>query len=377
MANEEKKPLYMQIFEHYRQKIINKELLPDDQLPTEMEMAEIFGVSRITAKRALEELERAGLIYRKRGQGSFVLGLYQKKVNEPGTKNVISMIIPAASMQGRNMDYVKGATDAINQKGYYLTFHITEDVKHERELLINLPKNGISGIIYYPISRANFDLLYTMHITGYPIVTIDKHYESIPVSYVTCDNFDGAYQAVTHLVELGHKNIAFVATADIESISTVRQRFFGYCSALIEHGLQINEDHIVLGLASKIRYLKNEVEKTDYIKSVLEKLLKKKVTAVIAENDYVAVTVQKAFMGMGVKIPKEISLIGFDNLDVLEHVGIMLTTVEQDFYMIGKTAAEIVIEMLENDKRTQIKKITIPVKLIVKESTDICRYAGS
>jgi len=99
MANEEKKPLYMQIFEHYRQKIINKELLPDDQLPTEMEMAEIFGVSRITTKRALEELERAGLIYRKRGQGSFVLGLYQKKVNEPGTKNVISMIIPATSMQ--------------------------------------------------------------------------------------------------------------------------------------------------------------------------------------------------------------------------------------------------------------------------------------
>ena len=141
---------------------------------------------------------------------------------------------------------------------------------------------------------------------------------------------------------------------------------------LIEHGPNKRGSHCILPL----RYLKTK-SKTDYIKSVLEKLLKKKVTAVIAENDYVAVTVQKAFMGMGVKIPKEISLIGFDNLDVLEHVGIMLTTVEQDFYMIGKTAAEIVIEMLENDKRTQIKKITIPVKLIVKESTDICRYAGS
>ena len=100
MPDERKKPLYEQIFEHYRDKIVNRELMPGDQLPTEMEMAEIFGVSRITTKRALEELEREGLIYRKRGQGSFVLDLFQKKPNQPGAKNVISIIIPSTSMRG-------------------------------------------------------------------------------------------------------------------------------------------------------------------------------------------------------------------------------------------------------------------------------------
>lgn len=371
MFNEEKKPLYMQIFEYYKQKINNKELLPNDQLPTEIEMAEMFGVSRITTKRALNELEREGLIYRKRGLGSFVSDLNQRKVNEFNKKNVVSMIIPTTTMRGRNMDYIKGATDVVNQKGYYLTIHITEDETQEREMLMNIPKDGISGIIFYPISRAHFDLLYIMHITGYPIVTIDKHFESLPISYVTCDNFDGAYQSVSHLVKLGHKNIAYIANASIESISTVRQRFFGYCSALQEYNLKIDKEFVVLGLDDQVKNFKDEMEKTNFLKAKLEGLLKKGVTAIIAENDYIAVSIQKVLIDMGVKIPKEVSLIGFDNLDVLEQVGIMLTTVEQNFYEIGKTAAEIIIEMLESGKRKQVKKI-IPVKLVIKESTGPC-----
>jgi len=371
LFNDEKKPLYMQIFEYYKQKIMNKELLPNDQLPTEIEMAQMFGVSRITTKRALNELEREGLIYRKRGQGSFVSDLSQRKINEFNKKNVISMIIPATTMRGRNMDYIKGATDAVNQNGYYLTIHITEDEAQEREMLLSIPKDGISGIIFYPISRSHFDLLYVMHITGYPIVTIDKHFESLPISYVISDNFDGAYQSVSHLVELGHRNIAYVASSNIESISTVRQRFFGYCSALKDHNIGIDKQFIVLGLEDQVKDSEDEVQKINFLKAKLEWLLKNGVTAIIAENDYIAVSIQKVLVDMGIKIPKEVSLIGFDNLDVLEHVGIMLTTVEQNFYEIGKAAANIIIEMLESGKREQVKKI-VPVRLIVKESTGPC-----
>lgn len=373
MFREEKKPLYMKIFEYYEQKIKNKELLPNDQLPTEMEMAKMFGVSRITTKRALEELEREGLIYRKRGRGSFVLEYQQKKTNEPSRKNVISMIIPVSSMWGRNIDYVRGATSVIEQRGYYLTLHITEDEKHERDLLMSIPKEGISGIIYYPISRSHFDLLYTMHLTGYPLVIIDKHFESLPISYVICDNFGGGYQSVAHLVDLGHKNIAYVACSTIESVSTVRDRFFGYCSALVEHGLQIDPNLAVFGLVDQKKYIaQNCTCKTDFLNPVLEELLKKGVTGIVAENDYIAVWIQNALLDMGIKIPKEVSLVGFDNLDVLEEVGVLLTTVEQNFYEIGKTAAEIIIEMLEGGQKQQVKKI-IPVKLIVKESTGPCK----
>ncbi|NLX71454.1 MAG: substrate-binding domain-containing protein [Clostridiales bacterium] len=372
MPDERKKPLYEQIFEHYRDKIVNRELMPGDQLPTEMEMAEIFGVSRITTKRALEELEREGLIYRKRGQGSFVLDLFQKKPNQPGAKNVISIIIPSTSMRGRNMDYVQGATDAVNKKGYYLTIHMTEDEKHERDLLLSIPKDGISGLIYYPISRSHFDLLYTMHITGYPIVTIDKHYESMPISYVISDNFNGTYEAVSHLVELGHKKIAYLAFSAIESISTVRQRFFGYCTAMVDHGLKVDPDYTVFGLRDQKKYIVQKYSRMDFLKPVLERLLEKGVTAIIAENDYIAVWVQNTLLDMGIKIPQDISIVGFDNLDILEQVGIMLTTVEQNFYEIGRAAADTVIEMIENKERKQIKTI-VPVKLIIRESVGPCK----
>ena len=67
------KPLYLKIFDHLKKEILSNTLQPGERLPTEMELAELFGVSRITSKRALEELEKEGLIYRKRGQGSFAL----------------------------------------------------------------------------------------------------------------------------------------------------------------------------------------------------------------------------------------------------------------------------------------------------------------
>lgn len=353
-----KKALYSQIVDCLKEKIDNNELLPGDRLPTELELAESFGVSRITSKRALVELEREKLICRKRGQGSFVLPKSDKSSYVMMNK-VISLILPSDG-SGRRIDYIKGATDFLNSKGYYLSIHTTnDDLKKERDLLINLPKNGISGIIYYPWLRKNFDVLYSMYLNNYPVVVIDKRFQSLPLSYVISDNFDGGYQATSHLINLGHECIAYIAEDSPEEISTVRERLFGYCKALSDHKIPINHDVIKLSLL---------YDKTKSLKEILQDLVEKGVTGIFAEHDYMGLLIARTLQEMDIKVPDEISLIGFDNLGIHENIDFKLTSIDQNFYEIGKIAAEMIMDNIENSFCKYGERV-VPVNLILRETS--------
>ncbi len=362
-----KKALYTQIIEHYQKKIVNQEILPNEQLPTELEMAEIFGVSRITTKRALGELERAGLIYRKRGQGSFVLPVIKEK--QIACNNLIAIVIPTNDSRGRRIDYIRGATDYLKSTGYYLTVHTTfEDREKERELLLKLMHDGIQGIIYYPSSRYNFDILYQMTLEQYPIVSIDTYFQSLPISYVVSDNFQGGYLATKHLIDNGHKQIAFMANSHIETVSSARERYFGYCTALKDNRLQIRNEHILLGLwEDVVKYHKSEEETILFYKETLANLIKDGVKAIFGEYDYITLFVGKVLGYMGYRVPEDISIIGYDNIEVLEHLDLPLTTIDQNFYEIGNKAAHLITEIINGNKSIQ-RRNKVPVKLMERES---------
>ncbi|WP_165000855.1 GntR family transcriptional regulator [Xylanivirga thermophila] len=357
----ERKTLYSQIAEDIKLQILNGDLVPGDQLPTEFELAERYDVSRITSQRALVELEREGLIYRRQGKGSFVLS--RGNTNDQGISHkVISMILPSDGPAGRRIDYINGATDYLSDNGYYLTIHTTDnDLDQERNALINLPNDGISGIIFYPTSRKNFDILYAMYLSKYPIVTIDKHFQSLPICSVVSNNFDGGYRATSHLIELGHRRIAYLSNLNIEEISTVRERFFGYCTALKKHDIAI--DHNIINFA-----LTYDGEKFAYKTiDMLKRMFNRGVTAIFAEHDYLAIAIYKTLQNEGIRIPEDISLIGFDNVEILEHVDIPLTSVDQNFYEIGREAASMIVEMIQNGY-CEVPQKVIPVNMVFRNS---------
>lgn len=358
-----KKTLYSQVAEYLKNEILQNKLQPGDKLPTELELSKMFGVSRITSKRALDELAKENLIYRKKGQGSFVLPLRERKVEENVPK-IIAIVLPTDGTAGRRIEYIRGAMDYLDGKGYYLSVHTThDDPAKEREYLIRLPLNGIEGIILYPSMRANFDVLSTLCIKQYPIVLIDQRFQSLPLSSVVSDNCDGAYQAVSHLIELGHRRIAYIALVQLEDVSSVRERFLGYCKALKDHGIPIDHDIIRVPLS---KYTQGETK--NRLKNVLYDLLKKGITAIFAEHDYLAILIAKELSNMGVRIPEDVSLVGFDNIEMLEHLEFQLTTIDQDFYQIGKIAAQIVLEAIENGAYKP-KEVVVPVKLIKRDTT--------
>jgi transcriptional regulator, gntR family with lacI sensor len=364
--------LYEKILQYLKNKIENKELLPGDRLPTEMELAEEFGVSRITSKRALEELRAAGLIYRVRGRGSFVSG--QTRTDNAAPKanavldysKVVAFMIPFSCANGGIMDTVKGASKVLSENGYILDVKYSNSrPEEEKELLESLYEKNLGGIIFYPISdRKNLELMNMFSLDEYPIVSIDKYFESVPISCVVSDNQKGEYEATKYLLGLGHRNIAFLSDAKIEDATSVRNRYFGYCKALKESGLPIRQEFVKNGdFYNLLR---------EPALPILKELLEAGVTAMCCINDYVAVFIVKCLEALGVKVPEEVSVIGFDNVDVGIFAG--LTTVRQNMEYMGECAARYIVECNTMGKHEYIKTV-IPVEMICRESCAEARKA--
>lgn len=368
------KPLYSQIIEILRERIASGEYVTDQQLPTEIELAEQFGVSRITSKRALIELEREGLIYRRRGSGSFVKkreGLRktgEEQVQSSASNRIISLIVPYVSSNNL-VGYIPGVASCLESKGYYLSIH-SSDWRSEKEgdFLKTLPKRGSSGIILYPVStQRNLEIVHALHSNGYPIVTLDQYYTNIPMTSVVSDNQSGGYMAASKLLELGHTRIAFLSTIGIQYRSSVRDRFFGYCKALSDNGIPLETDLIFSDLPPEAEG--DPVRKRAFYKSLLQKMLEMNITAIQAEHDLVAYDCLKAALDLGISVPGELSIVGFDNnRELLAHSDIPLTTVEQDYGEIGRRAAMALIDQLETGNHERGRQ-EVPVKLIARQST--------
>ncbi|MEF3306732.1 LacI family DNA-binding transcriptional regulator [Paenibacillus sp. GYB003] len=361
------KPLYSLIVDELKKQISSGDYKPEDQLPTEADLGARFGVSRITTRRALEELERDGYIYRIKGSGSFVKSIRRSPSDgrSDAAGSMVSLILPTEADRG-TMGYIRGASEWLNANGYYLSIHQSDyDSQKERSLLETLAKDGIAAIILYPRNDlSNYDVLHRLYLYEYPIVTIDKYYDSLPLVSVVSDNFDGTYKAVSRLVELGHRKIGFLSGFSIESTSSVRDRYFGYCQALKDHGIPVDSRHVRLHM----RPYRDEVGVDRFYAELLESYLSDGITAVQTENDLVAANMLNRFLDAGLRIPNDFSIVGFDNNPVTEHLIVPLTTVEQQFYEIGRKAAEIIVDWLNGTKPAP-EKVLVPVKLLERGTT--------
>jgi GntR family transcriptional regulator, arabinose operon transcriptional repressor len=372
--------LYEQIVSSLRKKIIEKEFLPNQKVPTEQELCKLFNVSRITAKRALEELEREGYIFRKRGSGSYVAPessvnvTETKVVNRINNTKIVAMVLPFENTNRNFIGYLRGATDVLSGKGYYLTIHnASSNANEEKRLLMELSEGDVRGIIYYPsYDNKNIDILFNLSSYEYPIVTIDKYYDGIPISSVISDNFTGTYEAISYLIKRGHKKIAYISDIAIESATSLRQRYFGYSKALIDYGIYVDDKLVKLGLKEIGGLWTNEdgttsMEKKNYLSLLIKDLMKNGVTAIHTINDYCALNLLTLLDELSIKVPEEVSVIGFDNLEIAQFSSIPLTTINQNFYEIGKKAAEVVLQIIESKKYEPIKCV-MPVSLIERES---------
>ncbi len=374
---------YMTIYKNLKEKITSGAYRLNEKLPTEAELGSTFGVSRVTSRKALELLEHEGLIYRKQGAGSYVADASSQASAATRHSRMVSMLLPFSTRQGRAVDIIRGAGDYLTSQGYYLNIQICEhSLEREREMLKNALQAPVSGILFYPISDvANVELLYTHHLKGCRLVTLDKQISNLPISSVVSDNLKGSYDAVAFLVARGHCRIGFVSDIAIEEAASVRDRYLGYCRALFDARIVHQDSDVSMINTVTAATMFPEFFKTpgadpgdsslflDFYRKMLSRFLDsaEPITAIHTVNDYVAFHVLAAARSLGVKVPDGLSIIGFDDIELAAQLDPPLTTVRQDFYTIGYEGARILLEKPKGDPRAAVHR-TVPTKLIERKS---------
>lgn len=343
----------------------------DMPICTEKQLSEKYNVSRITAKRALTELEYRGILYRKRGVGSFVASDADLSSAAPLPRQEISLKnfalqLPFHVTSGGIIDTVQVISDSLNEDGYSLGIYITnKNVAKEKASLKRLIEQPVSGLIYYPTTnQIHLDLLNEFVLNGKPVIVIDKSTDCPYIHNITSDNFDGARLMTEHLISLGHRNIVFLCNASMEKTSSVRDRFGGFLSAMKAHGMTLTPNTLVeLNGAISI-----ESEPSAAVDEVISRLVKNGVTAVETENDEVATVILKSCHNQGIRVPEDLNVCGFDDNMWARNAVPGITTIAQDFRGIGEAAAELIRE-LRKSPNLPARRIVLPVRLVAREST--------
>ncbi|MBN2406082.1 MAG: substrate-binding domain-containing protein [Elusimicrobia bacterium] len=193
---------------------------------------------------------------------------------------------------------------------------------------------------------------------GIPSVVVNGRYEGL--NYVDTDNENGAIRAVEYLISLGHRRIAFINGK--EFTSNAKERYGGYVKALGNNGMELNEEYIKSGdFSQDSGYVK--------MKELLETKYKynRNPTSVFCANDLMAIGAMKAIEEKGLKIPDDISLIGFDDIIISGYLCPPLTTIRQQLFHLGKEAVNTIINIIKEDIRG-IQKMEIKTRLIERGS---------
>jgi GntR family transcriptional regulator, arabinose operon transcriptional repressor len=336
-------PKYQTIIDSIINKIRLEGYKEGEKLPSESQLVAEFDTSRITVTRALKELELTGVIYREKGRGSFVA---QKSVK---SNNVISLIIPhKADFFSGGQQYIRSVYKYCQKMGYLCSVHYSQQSsKKERAILEDIISHQVAGIILYPIDNKNIDIISRILIKNCPIVLLDRKLDEVDLPAVESDNYQGALDAVNYLLENGHRRIAFVGVKDAHSVT---ERYKGYCRALINKKIPINQDIIFTHYKNNNSDDIQETLDSEGAETILDELLSIEpvVSAVFCVNDLIAFQLMKAAQKRNILVPGDLSFVGFDNISFPTESEITLSSVEQEFDQIGKACVKLLWDQIES-----------------------------
>lgn len=276
---------------------------------------------------------------------SQTIGLLVSELNRSGAKDMFTY------------EVMCGINDSASDVGYDLILFSTNTVKQKQKSYTQLCRERqVEGVIMQGIKLED-PYIKEVIDSNIPCVFVDADVEGEDVGFVTTDNVFGAQMAVKHLLNLGHTEIAMMNGHDQAHVSAKRRK--GYERELTDAGLSVREEYILNG-----EFLEPiaEAEAYTFLKANQE------VTAMFCASDLMALGVMRAAKRLGLGIPKDLSIVGFDNIVLSEYTNPPLTTIGQDKYQMGYEAAKLLTSMLKNDGHFP-KKELLDNSLIVRETT--------
>lgn len=333
---------------------------------TMKDIARELGVSVATVSRALKDSPRISEDRRKVIQAyARDHNFYPNAIGEAlrhsriMPQKVIGVIVPEFTHYYFS-SILTGIEEAAFARGFNIMVALSDE-KYEREARIceNFHRNKVCGVI---VSQAkdtrNYDHYQKLIDAGIPLVFYDRICTGVNASRVVVDDYMGAYNAVTHLIESGCKRIAFYGGPMLLEIS--KNRYNGYKDALLKHGIAVDESIV------KICDNRNDAEMVT--PEILA--LDHRPDGFFAVNDDTAIGILYTVKRAGYKVPDDISICGFTNGQRAIACDPMLTTVEQRGKLVGEEAAEILMDKVEGlSPIEKVEKRVVRTRLIIRGTT--------
>jgi LacI family transcriptional regulator len=359
-------PRYVQIERILRERIAGGELAPGKRLAGERQLAREFAVSPVTISKALAELAREGLIVRQPGGGTFVcdpsgtgvarqapghytLFLDTTPISHPAANHYMSLLMvgvqEVAAEQGCSIRFIGSARSSGTKRSWM--------------------QENAGLLLCGPVADRREEVV-ALAAAGTPMIVCGTRWSDVQVPTVDSDNRDAARQVVEYLLRLGHTRLAVVSPAPHRT-NTI-DRLEGCRTTLQDHAIAVREDYFVQAVTPET------LGETAWQR--LERILlgAEAPTAVFATDYYLALDVLSKVRALGLHVPHDLSLVGFDDPVSAAHLSPPLTTVRQPLPQMGRRAAERLLKIIAGTEDSPEVEV-FPTRLVIRDSCRSTRYA--
>ncbi len=340
--------------------IVDDRLKPGDAILSENKLSTLFGISRVTVRKAIASLTEKGVLRTETGRGTFV----EKIPSAPAVKGARTKLIGFVCYGGIGDAFMssvaRGVESGTETDGYHICVgSVLGGAEREAQVVRELLKRSVDGIIIAPTESAPPSPFLTEFAkSGVKMVVVDQHIPGLDAPSVTSDDVEGGFIATEALIRAGHRRIAHIRGPGLVANSI--NRFDGYRMALERNGIPFQPELAPL----------HDAWNEDSSRKAMLKLLglpsKKRPTAIFVSRDHPAEEAWSIIEEHGFKVPDDFSIVGYGN--VPNSKGLRMSTVEQHPLEIGSTAWSILKRLLDGDMTARTARILLRPELILRQS---------
>lgn len=351
--------LYRQLSDIIKQDIESGKFKPGDRLPSMDDLAEFYSVNKVTVRRALSDLSVAGLIYSVPAQGTYVSD-QPRAARTANHKQVLTVGLLSYLMVPGNtglyhMEIIQGMRDELSKVQANLVILPVRNVIPQTKAIEQITQANLDAVIY--LGMFDPPTLRRMIELGPPAVLVDFALRGTQVDAILLDNRGGAYQAVEHLVGLGHRSLAIILGQE-DQVAT-RERLDGAYEAVEHAGLPRDSIRLYVGDFQReggFRAMKQMLESGNVP------------TGVFCLNDEMAAGALQALHAHStLSCPKDISVIGFDDTAWATATQPPLTTIQVPKALMGRLAVQRIMATMRRDESATTT--VLPTQIVAREST--------
>lgn len=356
--------------EEIKEWITSGKIQPGEKIYSENELVKMFGVSRHTIRQAIGDLVHEGLLYREQGAGTFC----SYKKDQPIDQNPLTM--QTSRTNGKNIgvittyisDYIfpsiiKGIESHLTSQGYSLTFACTDnDVEKEKQCLQTMLSRNIDGLVVEPTksSQSNPNIHYYLELeqNNIPYLMINQYYSQLMPPHIIMHDEHGGFIATEHLIKLGHeKIIGLFKSDDLQGVN----RMQGFIRAFREHNLSFFPE-MVITFTTEEQDTKLMEQLEDFFKT------HSMPSAIVCYNDQLALHVLNLIKQLGLRVPDDVSIVGFDDSSLAVATDVKLTSVIHPKMEMGIAAAKWIVSAVEKNGDCPPSIVYEP-ELMIRNST--------